>query len=336
MSYTVTSSRNVNMRNKKIILWGGPGSRKTETVLRNFPNVLLIDSEGNSDQCVDVPEIPEFLQVKTKDVEVARQILVDVGTSKAKMPDGQLIETVCIDSETLLWWVRQEFGANVAESRAVRYNRSKDEANMTQADWNISKRPLKEFHTSLANCPVRYIVLIGREKDQYVQRPGSSKPDDKIKVGVEADLMKGTDYEANLSFRFGYEDILAENQAPKPGPWFCEVTKVQGSLGKELAKGKRFKEFPWSIIQKHSQVLKPSVGAETSDAGTGRAGAEALESASKTEEWTKAEAGVKRKRFELEAQSITPSWKKVFTDAKLGYDPDKEAELLELLRKSVA
>ena len=33
----------------KLMFWGDTATRKTETVVRNFPNVLLIDTEGNSD-----------------------------------------------------------------------------------------------------------------------------------------------------------------------------------------------------------------------------------------------------------------------------------------------
>ncbi len=49
-------SSNVKQRNLKIMFWGDTGTRKTETVLRNFPHVFLIDTEGNSDQCIGMPE----------------------------------------------------------------------------------------------------------------------------------------------------------------------------------------------------------------------------------------------------------------------------------------
>ena len=48
-------SSEIKNRNLKIMFWGKTATRKTETILRNFPGVLLIDTEGNSDQCVGVP-----------------------------------------------------------------------------------------------------------------------------------------------------------------------------------------------------------------------------------------------------------------------------------------
>jgi hypothetical protein len=51
-----------------MLLWGDAGTRKTETILRYFPDVLLIDCEGNSDHCIGMPEIPPFIRVVTKDI----------------------------------------------------------------------------------------------------------------------------------------------------------------------------------------------------------------------------------------------------------------------------
>ena len=43
----ILSSRQVQPRHLKLLFWGDTGTRKTESILRFFPNVLLIDTEGN-------------------------------------------------------------------------------------------------------------------------------------------------------------------------------------------------------------------------------------------------------------------------------------------------
>ena len=77
------------------------------------------------------------------------------------------METVCIDSWTILWSVQQEFADANAEKRASKYNRSVEEASVTQLDWGLAKRPMKMLTNRMANLPVRYLVLIGREKALY-------------------------------------------------------------------------------------------------------------------------------------------------------------------------
>lgn len=56
----VELSSEIKNRNLKIMFWGKTATRKTETILRNFPGVLLIDTEGNSDQCVEFRRYRHF------------------------------------------------------------------------------------------------------------------------------------------------------------------------------------------------------------------------------------------------------------------------------------
>jgi len=105
---TILSSRQVQPRHLKLLFWGDTGTRKTESILRYFPNVLLIDTEGNGEQCVGIPEIPEFLLARTKDVNEIIQIVDQVAAGKHRFPDGRPILTVAIDSISVLWSIRKD------------------------------------------------------------------------------------------------------------------------------------------------------------------------------------------------------------------------------------
>ena len=236
-------SSKVTKKNVKLLFWGKTGSRKTETVLRNFPHVLIIDAEGNSDQCVDVPEIKEFLRVKTKDIRAVMDIVDKVANGEVKFPDGALVETVCIDSVSVLWSVQQEVASKSAEKRAERYNKSKDDATLTQLDWVLAKRPLKRLSNRFNGTNVKFLILIGREKDLYEEIAGDLK-----KMGVTADVMKGTEYDMNVSLHFQFD---------KDGKWFYEVTKVQGALGQIFPMNGKATTFPTSELLKYSVSLKP-------------------------------------------------------------------------------
>lgn len=214
----------------KLMFWGPTGSRKTETVLRFFPHVLVADTEGNTDQCVRNPEIPPFLRVKTKDARKVLEALDAAAEGKLKFPDGSPVETFCIDSGSVLWGVQQEVAASLAEKRAAKYNRSIDEATMTQIDWVIAKRPVKRILTRFNNSPIRFLVLIARQKDLY-EEDGGNNPK---KIGLTFDMVKGVDYEMNVALKFGFEGQK----------WFYEVTKVQGNLKTIFPMGKKGHEFP--------------------------------------------------------------------------------------------
>ena len=116
--FGIESSKDVKIKYFKIMLWGDTGTRKTEFPLRHFPDVLVIDSEGNTDQCVDMPEIPEFLRLKTKDVRKVLDILKAVKQGKIKFPDGRLVRTVTIDSASVFWGVQQTVAYTRGEDRA--------------------------------------------------------------------------------------------------------------------------------------------------------------------------------------------------------------------------
>jgi hypothetical protein len=246
--------------NKKIMLWGATGTRKTESVLRNFPNVLVLDSEGNAKQCVGMKEIPEFLYSETKDVKKALEIMELVAQGKITMPNGQPIQTLCFDSASVFWSTQQEVASSLAERRASKWNKPVDEATTTQIDWVVAKRPMKRINIAMNGTSIKYLILIAREKDLYVDDP--AKKDQQKKVGFTYDVMKNTDFEMNLTMRLGFEDL----GMGKSGEWFCEVTKVQGLMGETFPKGKRFKTFPFQQIAEvaGSMTVEP-VKAESED-----------------------------------------------------------------------
>jgi len=255
-NFGINSSLKPVSKKMKIMTWGATGTRKTEGVLRHLPNVLVIDTEGNVEQCVGMPEIPEFMYVVTKDSRKVMDILDAVAAGKIKMPNGEPVLTFCIDSWTVLWAVQQEVAAKSAEKRNAKKGWSIEDATMTQIDWVMAKRPLKRIQNRFSASPLKFLVLTCREKDNYENDP--QHPETPKKVGFTYDCIKGTDFDMNLAMRFFYEDL----GMGKKGPWTCEVTKVQGALGKDFSMGKRFKEFPIDLIAKHAGAMEQTVASK--------------------------------------------------------------------------
>jgi len=235
----IQSSKTIKPSHLKVLIWGASGTRKTESILRHFPNVLMIDTEGNAEQCVTVPDIPEFLLARTKDVNEVIRVIDDVAAGRVKMPDGRAVETVAIDSTTVLWSVRKDARAIVAEEKVKRYGKTSEDASLTQLDWTMAKRPLVRMIGRLNNSPIKYLILTAREADEYIDNP--QRKGEIVKVGVKPDMMKGLDYDVNLALHF--MGGTKEGEA-----WSAEVTKVQGALGAVLPKGKRLTQFPASDI----------------------------------------------------------------------------------------
>lgn len=230
----------------KLMFWGLPATRKTETVLRYFPHVLVIDTEGNTDQCLRNPEIPPFLRVKTKDARKVIEALDAASEGKIKFPDGSLVETFCIDSGSVLWGVQQEVAAALAEKRAAKHNRPIEEATSTQMDWVVAKRPMKRILTRFSNSSLRFLVVIAREKDLYDEDSGSVPK----KIGKTFDMVKGVDYDVNVVLHFGLEGAK----------WFFETTKVQGNLKTIFPLNKKGYEFPIQKLLEYTDAnLQPSV-----------------------------------------------------------------------------
>lgn len=214
----------------RLMFWGKTATWKTETVLRNFPHVLVADTEGNTDQCIRNPEIPPFLRVKTKDARAVLAALNAAAEGKLKFPDGSLVETFCIDSGSVLWGVQQEVAAALAEKRAAKWNKPIEEATSTQIDWVVAKRPIKRIMTAFNNSPIRFLVVIAREKDLYDEDGGNSPK----KIGYTFDMVKGVDYEMNVVLRFTMDGAK----------WSYEPTKVQGNLKTIFPLSKKGNSFP--------------------------------------------------------------------------------------------
>lgn len=236
-------SEDVEERHLKIMFWGTTGTRKTETVLRNFPNVLLIDTEGNSDMCVRNKAIPPFQRVKTQDSRKVLQVLEAAGKGLIRMPNGDPIQTVCIDSVSVLWGVQQEVAASLAEQRAQRYNKALDEANITQNDWGKAKRPLKYILNRFSKGSIPLLVLIAREKDLVKEMPDGTLQ----KLGLTPDAVKNTEYDMNLALHF----MKGE------GGWSYQVTKVQGILGEIFPDGATGRQLPLEKLLEYASQLKP-------------------------------------------------------------------------------
>jgi len=263
--FKATESTEISTRNMRIIHWGGTGSRKTESVLRYYPRVLMIDIEGNGQQCVGMKEIPTFLHLRTTDVYEVADMLDAAAKGEFKFKDGKLPETVFIDGMSILWEVRKEVAADKAEARMNKWKAvSMDDVDISMREWGVAKRPMKALSTALSNAPFRYLVLSAREAPLTLPKPGGKTADDVVTVGFKMDAMKGLDYEANLAFHMFTDDQIIGNKLVV-GPWKCEVTKVQGALGTPLPKGKIFDKYPFDIIAAHAANLKPSVGNAKTD-----------------------------------------------------------------------
>jgi hypothetical protein len=209
----------------------------------------LIDVEGNSDQCADNPEIPEYLVVKTKDPRKVLEWIDKVAAGKVKFEDGSPVETLAIDGYTVLWNVQKEFAAVNAEKRASRYNKAIEEAGATQLDWGLAKRPLGQIANRMNNLAVKYLVLTAREAPLYKEGAES------VKIGERPDVVKGTEYEMNLILRFFNEG----------GTWGYETTKVQGTLSNIFPTGKRGKDIPFARLFEYASSIKPVALKEKSE-----------------------------------------------------------------------
>jgi hypothetical protein len=247
----IVSSKQVRPRHLKMLFWGDTGTRKTESILRHFPDVLMIDTEGNAEQCVDMPEIPEFLLAKTKDLDEIIRIVDDVSAGKYRFSDGRPVQTLALDSISVLWTIRKDTRSLVAEQRNARYGKSPEDATMTQLDWTMAKRPLVRLNTRLANSPIKYIIYTARLQDKYKEDPKSR--DKIVKIGEVPEAIKGLEYDMNFVLRMRHNE---------EGAWECEVTKVQGALGRHLPKGKVLKTFPAKTILQYTGQLTGEAGVD--------------------------------------------------------------------------
>jgi hypothetical protein len=256
MAIAITPSKQVKPRHLKLLFWGNTGTRKTESILRHFPAVLFIDIEGNAEHCTQMEEIPEFLYVRTKDLDEIIDLIDQVAAGRIKMPDGSPVLTVALDSVSVLWTIRQDTRAVIAEARAARFNRSAEDANFTQLDWTMAKRPLVRLNARLNNCPIKYVVFTAREQDAY--QNDDARKDVIRKIGVKPAAIKGLEYEMNVVLHMRFPE-----PAPgKRGPWECEVTKVQGALGRQLPVGQVLREFPAATLLSYTGHLTGQGGAE--------------------------------------------------------------------------
>jgi len=249
----IVSSNGQSPAHLKLLFWGDTSTRKTESILRYFPDVLVIDTEGNAEQCFGMPDIPEFLLARTKDINEAIAIVDEVYAGKVKFPDGRPVQTLAIDSATILWTIRKDARSIVAEQRNAKWGKSPEEASMTQLDWSMAKRPIVRLMTRAANSPVKFLIFTARQSDKFEEQ--TDKKAEPKKIGVKPDAIKGMEYDMNLALQM----VNDGNE------WACVVTKVQGGLGRELPKGKRMTTFPAATILKHAGAIKPETRSDSGE-----------------------------------------------------------------------
>jgi hypothetical protein len=133
---------------------------------------------------------------------------------------------------------------------------------MTQLDWTMAKRPLVRLNTRLANCPIKYVIYTARLQDKYKEDPKNR--DRIVKIGEVPEAIKGLEYDMNFVLRMRHTD---------EGAWECEVTKVQGALGKHLPKGKVLKTFPAKTLLQYTGSLTGEPGMDQDETRLAEAGA---------------------------------------------------------------
>jgi len=247
----IISSANAPSKNLAILLWGPAASRKTETPLRYFPHPLVIDVEGKAQHAVGVDGVQDFLMVQTKDIYEILDVLEQLAQGKIQFEDGSPVETVSIDSSSVLWSVRQEAGAMMAEKRAQKYAKNRsidpDSVQMSMLDWNKVKRPLKRLMTRLNNSPVKYFVITAREKPLYQEIKQGGRTELQ-RIGEQPDLQRGVEYEVDVAFR-----MLAES------PWKCRVTRTRGRLEEIMPIGTEFDTFPHETLIDYATGVGPEM-----------------------------------------------------------------------------
>lgn len=222
----------------KLLLWGASGTRKTEAPLRYLPSCAVIDTEGATDLCHSMPEIPPFVSLKTADIYEVIDAIEAIVAGAVKMPDGSPVQTIVIDSMSVLWHVRQEAGLLNAEARVRRKSKggplNLDTIDMSFHDWGKAKRPIRQLMNRLNSIPF-HVVITARQRDEYAKRPGAQSDTDLVKVGATFDAEKNLDYEVDLALHM---------EVDRDGKWSCAVSKVRGRMGKSFPVGRRFTEFP--------------------------------------------------------------------------------------------
>ena len=74
-----------------------------------------------------------------KDSRVIKEIIDDVARSKVKFTYGKPVETLAIDSVSVLWGVQQEMAYGSAEARVIKKGFKAENSNATQLDWALVK-----------------------------------------------------------------------------------------------------------------------------------------------------------------------------------------------------
>jgi hypothetical protein len=118
--------------------------------------------------------------------------------------------------------------------------------------------------------------------------------------------MKGMDYDMNLILHNFY---LENEDGGKV--WQTEVMKSQGILSEHFPVGKRFAKFPFDLIAKVAEGLKPAPGTEKSEAA-----AAVEEIRSEEAEAAKAATDTEKRKSEFIAEAV-----------KMGYVKDGRPDM---------
>jgi|GEM_PF-4447145 len=224
MVYKIVSDEEVKLRNVKILVWGGSGTRKTEMAVRFLPDPLVIDSEFNARHVKDMPGVPDFQLVETGEVEVAMEVVRDAIAGRLKAKSGSKVQTVSIDSIAKLKEIKTDAQMVAKDKKAQSSNYyDPDKVMLTLQDRGKISAPLKRLIGMVAMAGVPWFVVVAREKNVWTEVPDPGNPNKLVLTKTDEVIPDGINnkYEFNLIFHFSG---LGKD-------WRCTVDKTQGAIG---------------------------------------------------------------------------------------------------------
>lgn len=236
----------------KLVVYGEPGTGKTLLAL-SFPRVAFVDMEGSADLYTPDREIAGWGKIAPYDV-LRTKSLNDLlaAVDEIRKDGGKTWGTLVIDPATVLNQVLQDAGQMRAEARAARYNKSADEATMSDADWGVVKRRTYALMTDLVNLPV-HVILTAHLREVYETQRIAGK-EERVKVGVKPDAEKKTTYWADFVFEM----------RTAGGKYVAVCKKERGGYFKveQVVDGLRYDHF-LSFVKGHSAGQSVSQVVET-------------------------------------------------------------------------
>ena len=215
----------------KVALWGDKKSGKTRFAL-SFPKPCVIDTERGSLLYADRYDF---------DVKDANRWPELMQALDALENGGHDYQTLVIDSLTIFWQDLIDIQIEYIKNR-------RGNEILTNGDWGTIKRRWKSFLNRLVDLPM-HVVLVMREKDEYVNETDARTGEDKSKKTGEhlPDAEKSTGY----VFDFILHLITQEDKKSKTSK---HKVIVDGSRRDEIPK---YTEYDITGKRGYDVIFKP-------------------------------------------------------------------------------